>query len=396
MTLRVLTYLASRYFNGEFLSSLISLIVIASVLVHPGDIDFRSPNAWLIGSVFLLTFWCILLYRDRMTHVTLMAVFIGVLIFHLKYQLLPQLFCLSFVSGLKFRRATYLVLLISLISLLVDMVAYRFANGYGFLGRIFLLANDYVMTSNPEFSRSRKAYAAIFANILTYYPLFLVAWSIMLYKLLKLFNNFGLSSAVSFPGFRQSLLLSAVTIASILLPGKNYTHYYILLLPTTVYVLNKALVSEAGQPMNMLPLSRINPVAGKLKPSVILISILPFLFFSLLLCGVSFVTKGSSNWDAPSLMTKSERSMGAHLYGWSSGAVYGSYGTHPVNPSLDLALQSTKFSMNLDPYNRMMANSGQRPEWIIDLTTVGRNEILGKLIKPVEELKGLPGSEWAK
>jgi hypothetical protein len=44
----------------------------------------------------------------------------------------------------------------------------------------------------------------------------------------------------------------------------------------------------------------------------------------------------------------------------------------------------------------MMANSGQRPEWIIDLTTVGRNEILGKLIKPVEELKGLPGSEWAK
>jgi len=48
----LLTYLASRYFNGKFLSSFISLIVIASVLVHPGDIDFRSPNAELIGSVF--------------------------------------------------------------------------------------------------------------------------------------------------------------------------------------------------------------------------------------------------------------------------------------------------------------------------------------------------------
>lgn len=391
----VSTYFVSRYFHGKFLSSLISLVVIASILVHPSNIDFRSPNAELIGSVFLLFFWCILLYRDRMTHATLMAVFIGVLVFHLKYQLLPQLFCLSFISGLKLRRATYLALLIPLISLLVDMVAYRFANGYGFFGRISLLTNDYVMTSNPEFSRGSKTYTAIFANILTYYPLFLVAWSIMLHRILKLFNKSGLRSALSLPELRQSLLLSVVTIASILLPGKNYPHYYILLLPTTVYVLNKALASEAYLPMNRQLSSHSNPLAGKPKPRVILISILPFLFFSLMLCGVSFVTKGNSNFDAPSLMTKSERSMGAHFYGWGSGTVYGSYGTHPVNPSLDLALMSTKFSMNLDPYNRMMANSDQRPEWIIDVTTVGRNEILGKLIKPIEELKGLPGSEWA-
>jgi hypothetical protein len=391
----ILTYYVSRYYNNKYTSSLISLLVTASILVHPGEIDFYSPNAELLGSVLLLFYWGILLYRGHALRSTVAAIIIGVLVFHLKYQLLPQLFCFTFIAGIRFRRATLLALLIVALSLLVDLLAYRFSGGFGFFGRVFMLTNDYVRTPNPEFSRSIKTLLLFAPNILKLYPLFLVSWSIWLYRVAQSFKRFSPSNIFALPGFSQALILSVITIASIVIPAKNFPHYYILLLPTSVFILNKALAHEPTQSVNALLSTRSYRLAERINPRVIGASLLPFAIVSMVLSAVSYFTKGSSNGEAPLLMTKAERLQGAHLYGWSSGAVYGSYGTYPVNPALDLALMSIKFSLNKTPYNRIMMNSQGRPEYLIDLSVVDRNAILGNLIKPIEKLKGLPGYEWA-
>lgn len=393
----ILTYAVSRHYHDKFISSLISVIIVASLLVHPGELDFISPNAELIGSVLLLLYWSILLYHYRLPRPFWLAIIVGILTFHLKYQLIPQLFALSFVSGLKPRQAWATISSIFILSLVVDLLAYRLENNSGILLRFAPLFSGYVFTSNPEYPGLAKSAALLLPSIVLYYPLFIIAWAFFFDRMVLSRRRKSNSASKLRSHLLSCALLSVVTLIAIVLPGKNFAHYYILLLPTTVMVLNHALLGfqsntndETGLPSPTFSFFK------HVRYESIVFSLLPFVLSSLILSALSFLFRGNERWQSTTLMRDSERRQGALLYGWTSGYSYGSFGTYPFDPTMDMGLMGVKFSMNHDAYNQQMNMVTKKPPYIIDLAAAGNNEILGRLIKPLEILKRQPGSDWSK
>lgn len=397
----LLTFVVSRYFHDKFIASLIALLIVASVLVHPMDIDFISPNAELIGSVLLLLYWALLLYRSYFSHAFLLAVIVGVFVFHLKFQLIPQLLIFTFCSKLKSSKALGLFLAILSSSLLVDLIVYRFgSNGSGFFSRLSTLLSDYVLTVNPEYPGIYKSLMLLAPGILMFYPVFLVAWILFFDQVCS--SDFrGNGSFIPMRRIVDVALLSVVTLAAIVLPGKNFPHYYILLLPTSVMVLNYALPVKSddnhhlfnksggfqdspGSPLRIF--ASFNPV----------LALIPFFLLTSILAVFSFIFRGNPRWESTMLMTPQERDQGALLYGWGSGYSYGSFGTYPFDPALDSELMGVKFVGNSNRYNQFMASTSDLPPYIIDMAVVKNAEILQGLIRPINELQQLPDNHWAK
>lgn len=198
-----------------------------------------------------------------------------------------------------------------------------------------------------------------------------------------------MSFKVAPEGFQASLILSLATFFAIILPGKYWYHYYLLLLPTSVVVINYALV---GVKVPVIGRGAIqHGRASRLGRKTIALGSLSFVLVYGLFLMRSTPPHNPYN-ETTTLLLPEERSQGVHLYGWSKTHVYGSYGTYPFNPKLDMFLALSLFSGDLAAYNQAIKES--LPPYIIDLAAVGKADLLQSKVKPLDELKGHSMSSW--
>jgi hypothetical protein len=238
----LLAYLCNRLWLRRSVAAAIAVVAVGTILVKPtGDFDAISPNGEILGSVLLLAYWWVLLQRDRLLHYTSLAAAIGVLTLHLKYQLGPQLLVFTALAGLPRRRALVIGGLVIGLFVLSDLLVYRL-NGYGLISRLGSLLSDYSLGGRSGAGAgSPPDRMAQIPAMLNYYPTFSLAWICWLPAIL-------VSPADKKGRIRHltgALLLSLVTVAAILIPGKNFSHYYLLLVPTTVMVMGQALRQNA-------------------------------------------------------------------------------------------------------------------------------------------------------
>jgi hypothetical protein len=371
---------------------------MASVLVNH-DINFTSPNAELLGSVVLLLYWCVLLYRRRISQSGLLLVVLGAITFHLKYQLFPQLIVLTFISGLKIRKACLLIIYIVISALVVDALVYRF-NGMGFLGQIAHISSDYVSIENSSpLSVLRLLFSIfLFNNILTIYPFFLLAWVLLLDRVVRSRRT------EFFPRLSRGLIpclaLSVVTLLAILIPQKNWSHYYLLLILTTVCVMNYALMSLNTEEMA----TALNQQDLKISPVVIIQPLAIFFAFVALLVGRSIAVKDNPYKEANNLMSPSDRQQGALVYGVTNEYTYGTYGTFPKNPLIDHAFGlyvisshwKTGDEKGRNSFNQLMSDRRARPPFVIDIIAPGSKSPFTEQIDPIDKLQKGQDSPWAK
>jgi hypothetical protein len=233
----MLAYLCNRKWLRRSAASAIAVLVVGTLLVKPtGDFDAISPNGEILGSVLLLAYWLVLLQRDRLLHYTSLAIAIGVLTLHLKYQLGPQLLVFTALAGLPQRRVLIIAGLVIGLFLLTDLLVYRL-NGYGLISRFGTLLSHYILGGLNRAGGGSTDRLGQIPAMLGYYPTFMLAWICLLPAIMRRPSDQA--------GFSRhligALLLSLVTVAAILTPGKDFTHYYLLLLPTSVMVMGQAL-----------------------------------------------------------------------------------------------------------------------------------------------------------
>jgi hypothetical protein len=197
--------------------------------------DGTSPNGEMLAAVLLLSVWAVLIHGSRIRFWKPLAIVIGLLIVHLKYQAIPQL-CAFVVLGLaSWTEAVWVLISIGAASLGTDLAVYRL-NGSGILGRSRSLALDYVVGEGGRYASPLITSSRHLQQIVSQCPQILIAWLAWLNPAVRRGTQQG-------PGrdLAASLFLTAITLVAILLPGKGYDHYYLLFIPTSVFVVTMAL-----------------------------------------------------------------------------------------------------------------------------------------------------------
>jgi hypothetical protein len=363
-------------------------------LLRPVDstVTQLSPNGEILGSVLLLAIWTLLLHCSGRGALA-WAIGLAVAAFHLKYQLVPQVAALILGGGLGRLRALRLLAIALVACLLVDLLVYRLA-GSGIFSRIGSLLTDYMgivdrgtpapagsgfslrgvavwlviqlSTLAGNASSILVGWLSYLRAIATESPQFLLAWAVWLLPLLRPSLQHG-------PTFRHDLkvglLLSLSTMAAILLPGKGFTHYYLLLIPTAVVVMATGLAQFPGfaRSTTVPPQLRASRIALPLATTcgVALLALAPA---TALLCGTGLhLNRGLLANGNPSkaALPAETRLAGLHVYGWNF-RLFGLQDTHTIDPNLDTLLATSWMKQDTTDYIRALTGPHNRPRFLLD------------------------------
>lgn len=382
----------------QALRRLVSVVVVLLCLVPPFlifPIDFNltpvSPNAEIIGSVPLLLLWLLALAPALYWRRAPIIVLVVVGLFHFKYQLLPQALSLLVFPGLSLRRLAFLVVAVLVTALFVDLGIYRLGE-HGFIANVHSLVSEYVGLYSPAspapdgsaltikgmaawfivqaftlfhtLSSRVQIYLGHLSTGLSVAPAFFLAWLAWLVLLARR----GSLDQETRRRLRLSLLLSFATIVAILLPGKNFLHYYLLLVPTSIIVMAMSLgmfprfactltSPRAGGCVVQAPLFRLVPLLiCSLLPSILALALVVSQLNRPLVLG------GSSSW---SLIPADARAAGLHVFGWDF-RLFGSQDTFSVNLDLDKALFLSWLRKDAQPYVKALVDPRSSPRFILD------------------------------
>jgi hypothetical protein len=152
----VLSYICSRAYLNLPGSLATAFIGISGLLLPRSDSDAVSPNGEILGSVLLLAFWALLIYRNQVMFWLGWTLGVGTIIFHLKYQLVPQLILFAALSDIG-RRDLFRVLGWLIFTCLgVDLIAYRLS-GSGILYQAHSIGTRYISINIGSKSGSMKS-----------------------------------------------------------------------------------------------------------------------------------------------------------------------------------------------------------------------------------------------
>lgn len=368
--------------------SIIASSAISLSLLWPRNIDFVSPNAEILGSILILaliyTVRCGTNYWAKWSN--LIVVFIGILVFHLKYQLFPLSLAIIALLGAKsIRKRSQLVVIVTFSSLLVDLLVYRLS-GYGITSRLLSFVHEYGLAGG-SITKSNSSVLKTISSALMVYPLFFVAWLPLILR--------NLAKKTSYLSLRVPLVLSVIALVSIALPGKNFDHYYIILLPVTVVLFSMAFASRLGAASSSST-SFPSRASTRGRSNRIVLITPAYLLAIWGVLAVVGLQRHNPEWQTSLLLSDSQQIPGVHIYGWSNVYTYGSYGSYPSNPSIDESLALQKFRKPPALYNKLMTDPVQMPERIIDLAAIKSAGLLENKIKPVSELQQVEGRHWSK
>ena len=344
-----------------------------------------SPNGEILGSVLLLGLWCVLLQGFQGRSLVGAVVVLSVAAFHLKYQLMPQVVALILGAGLGGKRALRLLLMALATCLLVDLMVYRLGHA-GLLSRAGSLLFDYIGLggqadgADPAAGFSLRGLAVSLVIQLSILaktapakamallrlgptlwreaPQVLLAWSVWLIPLL----NRRLRGPRFGPQLGAALLLSLATMAAIVLPGKNFSHYYLLFLPTAVVVMATGLghVPRIAEPMAPAPMG---------LPQVLLWApLLAFVPALTLLVGdgLQRIQAFQARGELPiALLPPETHQSGIHVFGWDY-RLFGQQDTYPSAPSLDMRIVSSWSKSDPGDYIKALVGPSGRPRFLLD------------------------------
>lgn len=375
-----------------------------------------SPNAEILGGVLLLALWALIRLRTYVLQWQYGVIFLIASCFHLKYQLIPQALALIAISSIPLKRRLFLIAWSLAACLVIDILVYRF-NGEGFTGRILSLLQDYMgvlPNQKPQLmgvrvmlvklivqlfvvintlSQSMLRMLSFVLSIFRESPQFIMAWLAWGFVLLS--RRAGKNS-LDKNGFWESILLSAITLIAIILPGKGFSHYYLLLIPTSVVVLSNAFENPPFHAAGGLDLKMSSSsihrlmrqsVAGWIFSTALSVAILIW-------NGQSIVAQYNVVYPdgPPFLLPTDAQNTGLHVYGWNT-RIYGLQNTFPSGLSLSYHL--TKTILNSDPkfYADALLDQKQRPEFILDqLASKSQRSFLGDLgYEPLEKMASKQG-----
>jgi hypothetical protein len=235
----VLSYICSRAFLNRAASVATAFIGISGLMLPRSDSAAVSPNGEILGSVLLLAFWAVLIYRFQGRYWLGWALGIGTIIFHLKYQLVPQLILFTALSGIDKRDVIRILGWLVITCLGVDLMAYRLS-GSGILYQTHSIATKYI--SFDSFS-NRGGLTSIWKHIgglgqmIRYSPQIII--SFLLWLGIAWSPN---ASQKPWQGdFVASVAMAATTAFAVMLPGHYNNNYALLFIPTTVFVMTMAL-----------------------------------------------------------------------------------------------------------------------------------------------------------
>ncbi len=362
------------------------------LLLRPVDssITQLSPNGEILGSVLLLGIWVLLVHRPPGHRALSGVVTLSVAAFHLKYQLVPQVWALILGGGLGRKRALRLLAISLVACLVVDLLVYRMG-GYGLFSRAGSLLGDYMGLVDVDTSSQRSSgfslrgvavwivvqgftllgsatgrlmrFLVTLRTLAVEAPQFLLAWSVWLVPLLQR-RSYG-------PHGRQflkaALLLSVATIAAILLPNKGMLHYYLLLIPTAVVVMATGLTNFPG--VVRITASRFE-ASGPAQRAVFL-CLTPLLALSpvialLIGTGLKLSTELAARQNLQVALLPSEtRQAGLHVYGWNS-RLFGLQDTHSSHLRLGMLLGLSWIRGDTEDYIHALDGPEGRPRFVLD------------------------------
>ncbi len=387
----LLAYAGSRALLNRGASVAVCFFCVGPpLLIRPVNLSITqlTPNGEILGSVLLLGMWTLLVHRPAGRRALSGVVALSVAAFHLKYQLVPQVWALILGGGLG-RRRTFRLLAISCVAcLVVDLLVYRLG-GYGLFSRAGSLLGDYMgvvdldASSREPSEFSLRAVAVWFiVKIFTFFgnapdrlmgllatlaveaPHFLLAWLVWLVPLCR---------AQRYPPhslhfFRASLLLSLATIAAILLPNKGMLNYYLLLIPTAVVVMATGLANIPG--LVSPAASAKFPASWPARPFAMpwwapLLALTPVLAL-LSVTGHRMTRELAGDGSRlDSLLPAETRQEGIHIFGLNS-QLLGVHDTHISDLNLGTLLVLSWVKNDTTAYIRALTSSQDRPRFVLD------------------------------
>ncbi len=350
-----------------------------------------TPNGEILGSVLLLGIWTLLVHRPPGLKALSGVVVLSVGAFHLKYQLVPQVWALILGGGLGRQRAFRLLCLSLVACLVVDLLVYRMG-GFGLFSRAGSLLADYMgivdvdVVSKGSSGFSIRAMAgwlivngftlvrsapdrlmgllSTLRTLVVEAPQFLLAWAVWLLPLLRRQPYGPQSRHFLF----AALLLSVATIAAILLPNKGMLNYYLLLIPTAVVVMATGLANFSGLTSSVV-LSR-SAASGLVRPLAI-----PWWAPPLALSPVIALLIGTGLTLNRQLMESDHRQKaslpadthqaGVHLYGLNS-RLLGLHNTHISDLNLGVLLLLSWVNHDTKPYIHALTTPQSSPRFVLD------------------------------
>ncbi|WP_216913520.1 MULTISPECIES: hypothetical protein [unclassified Synechococcus] len=390
----MLAYAGSRALLNRGASVAVCFFCVGPpLLIRPVDLSITqlTPNGEILGSVLLLGMWTLLVHRPAGRRALSGVVALSVAAFHLKYQLVPQVWALILGGGLG-RRRTFRLLAISFVAcLVVDLLVYRMG-GYGLFSRAGSLLGDYMgvvdidASSREPSGFSLRAVAVWFiVKVFTFVrnapdllmgllaklrtlafeaPQFLLAWLVWLVPLVRPQRY----PPHSLHFFRASLLLSLATIAAILLPNKGMLNYYLLLIPTAVVVMATGLANVPGLVSSAA--SAKVPASWPARPFAMpwwapLLALTPVL--ALLSVTGHRMTRelASGGSRIGSLLPAETRQEGLHVFGLNSHLL-GVHDTHISDLNLGTLIVLSWVKNDTTAYIRALTTSQDRPRFVLD------------------------------
>ncbi len=390
----LLAFVGSRALLNRGASVAVSLLCIAPpLLLRPLDSATTqvTPNGEILGSVLLLGIWTLLVYRPPGLKALSGVVVLSVGAFHLKYQLVPQVWALILGGGLGLQRAFRLLLLSLVACLVVDLLVYRMG-GFGLFSRAGSLLADYMGivdvdgASKGSSGFSIRGVAAWFMvngftlvgsapdrlmgflsslrTLVVEAPQFLLAWSVWLVPLLRR-KPYGTHARHC---LMAALLLSVATIAAILLPNKGMLNYYLLLIPTSVVVMATGLANVTGLARSTAPSPFL--AAGHARPAAIpwwapVLALSPVMA---LLIGTGLtlnrqLVDGDRRQEAS--LPADTHQAGVHLYGLNS-RLLGLHNTHISDLNLGVLLLLSWVNHDTKPYIHALTAPQGSPRFVLD------------------------------
>jgi len=369
------------------------LCVGTPLLLRPVDPSLTqlSPNGEILGSVLLLGMWALLVHRPPGQRALSGVIALSVVAFHLKYQLVPQAWALILGGGLGRQRALRLLAISLVACLVVDLLVHRMG-GYGLFSRAGSLLGDYMGLVDVEASSQESSafslrglavsivvhgytlvgtaperlvrFLATLRIFASEAPQFLLAWSVWLLPLLQR-RRYGPDSR---DVLKAGLLLSAATIAAILLPNKGMLHYYLLLIPTAVVVMatglaNVSSLAYSAPPARLASHGSVRWVSLPWwAPPLALSPALALLIGTGLALDRKLATRGNPQ---EGLLPADARQAGLHVYGWNS-RLFGLQDTHSSDLRLGTLLALSWMKRDTDPYIRALDGPLGRPRFVLD------------------------------
>lgn len=390
----LLAFVGSRALLNRGASVAVCFLCIGlPLLLRPLDTATTqvTPNGEILGSVLLLGIWTLLVHRPPGLKALSGVVMLSVGAFHLKYQLVPQVWALIMGGGLGRQRA-FRLLCISLVAcLVVDLLVYRLA-GFGLFGRAGSLFGDYMGIVDVDGASKGESVFAIremavwlIVNVYTLAgsapgrlmgflstlrtlvveaPQFLLAWSVWLVPLLRR-QPYG-SHSRHF--LMAALLLSAATIAAILLPNKGMLNYYLLLIPTAVVVMATGLANFSG--LTSSASSSRFAASGLVRPFTVPWWVPPLALSPIitLLIGTGLTLNRQlvdSNHRQEASLPADTHQAGVHLYGLNS-RLLGLHNTHISDLNLGVLLLLSWVNHDTKQYIHALTAPQGRPRFVLD------------------------------